>query len=283
MNIIEKNIDLSKLHDCSTESYAIRIGYNNLQFTYDTDYNYRNTEIIPKNIHFIWIGNPISEKYVNTVANCKKINNEYNVILWVDYTSIYEEAAMYLHNSGIIIKNIYIDLSLQMHDNGLKNYISNLLGLNSNYGYKADIIRLYVVYMEGGIYSDIDSIWIKPLDSNFDYEFVTYRIDKQCSNFTNSFFGFNRGSVILSNLMKNLNLSIGCFLKENDAYKFKAYIPMITGPDHLTYVIKNSKPKYLNYIHQGYCVIGGPHEEIYSYFYDENKSYCYQTFDKNWC
>ena len=88
MSIIEKNVDIESLKDGSIESYPIHIGYNNLQFTYDTDYNYRNAEIIPKNIHFIWIGNPIPEKYVNTVANCKKINNEYNVILWVDYTKL---------------------------------------------------------------------------------------------------------------------------------------------------------------------------------------------------
>lgn len=283
MSIIEKKIDLHQLHDGSTEEYSVNIGYNSLQFTYDIDTDYKNTDIIPKNIHFIWIGDPIPEKYVNTVANCKKINDKYNVILWVDYTSIYEETAIYLHNSGIIIKNIYIDLKLPPENNVLKDYILQLLELNGNYGYKADIIRLYVVYMEGGIYSDIDSIWIKPLDSNFDYEFVTYRIDEECSNLTNSFFGFNKYSIIVSNLMKNLYLSINCFLKENDDCKFKAFIPVITGPNHLTFVIKHSDPQHLNYIHQGYCVIGGPHEEIYSYFSHENKSYCYQTFDKNWC
>jgi len=283
MSIIENNIDLSKLYDGSTEEYPIEIGYNLLQFTYDTDITYTNSEIIPKNIHFIWIGNPISEKYVDTVMNCKKINSGYNVILWVDYTSILEDDIKNLYDNGVIVKNIYIDLISGSANDVLKTYILQLLELNSNYGYKADIIRLYVVYMEGGIYSDIDSVWLKPLDSNFDYEFVTYRIDKQCSNLTNSFFGFNKNSIIVSNLMKNLYLSINCFLKENNDRKFKSHIPVITGPNHLTLVIKNSNPLYLNYIHQGYCVIGGPYEEIYNYFYKENKSYCYQTFDKNWC
>jgi mannosyltransferase OCH1-like enzyme len=283
MNIIENNIDLCKLKDGSIESYPVNIGYNSLQFTYDTDTSYTNSVIIPKNIHFIWIGKPIAKKYVNTVVNCKKINSGYNVILWVDYTSILGDDIKILNDNGVNVKNIYINLKSQSENDVLKKYILQLLELNNNYGYKADIIRLYVVYMEGGIYSDIDSIWIKPLDSNFDYEFVTYRIDKQCSNLTNSFFGFNKHSIIVSNLMKNLYLSINCFLKEKNDARFKAHIPVITGPNHVTFVIKNSNPQYLNYIHQGYCVIGSPHDEIYNYFYEEDKSYCYQTFDKNWC
>ena len=283
MNITEKNIELQKLKDGTIEDYPRQLGYHLLPFTYDIDNNYTNTEIIPKNIHFIWIGKPINDKYVNTVANCKRINQTYNVILWVDHASILENAARFLLENGVIIKNIYFELKLQNEEMELKNKILKLLELNNNYGYKADIIRLYIVYIQGGIYSDIDSVWIKPLDFNFEYEFVTYRIDNQCSNLTNSFFGFNKGSFIVKNLIQNLELSIDCFLKANNPYMFKMHIPVITGPNHITLVIKDSNPKFLNYIHQGYCVIGGPHEELYSSYSSEGKSYCYQTFDKNWC
>lgn len=277
---ITENIDLKQLNDGTIESFPRSINYHLLPFSYNS-FDYKNVEI-PKNIHFIWIGNMIKEKYIHTVINCKSINHDYNVILWVDDTSINQNVLNRLKESHVMVRHIYKELDTNKYDKLLNNKMIKLLHCNNNYGYKADIIRLYIVYMYGGIYSDIDSIWIKKLDDNFIYDFVTYRIDKQCSNITNSFFGFNTHSEILKIAMDNLELSVDCFLKVN-VHIFKKYIPVISGPNFLTMIIKNLNLNDLNYIHQGYCVIGGPHEELYSYFSKENKSYCYQTFDKNWC
>jgi hypothetical protein len=281
MDIIEKNIDIDKLQDATKDKIPLQIGYNLLPFLYlDISKQYENT-VIPKNIHFIWIGNVIKYKYIETVKTCKNINKDYSVILWVDNNSIDKDIEKHLTDNNILVKNIYYELDSKNEE--LQKHILRLLDLNTNYGYKADIIRLYIIYIYGGIYSDIDSVWIKPLDNNFDYEFVTYRIDTQCSNLTNSFFGFDKKSIILKNIIDNLNLSIDCFLKIKNDYIFKTFIPLITGPEFFTMNIRNLKPNDLNYIHQGYCVIGGPDEDIYNYFSKENKSYCYQTFDKNWC
>lgn len=282
MNIIENNIDLTKLNDGTIEDYPISIGYDKINFIIENNNNYTNSTIIPKNIHFIWIGNLICDKYVSTITNCSKINPEYNVYLWVDNTSINEDIKQYLLLNNINVKNIYCEIHNNLN-NEIKNKILKYLFINDNYGFKADIIRLYVVYIYGGIYSDIDSVWIKPLDNNFNFEFVSYRMDNQCSNLTNSFFGFNQYSFILKNMIYNLNLSINCFLKENNQNVFKQFIPVISGPNFFTLIIKKINNFYLNYIHQGYCVIGGFHEDLYSFFSEENKSYCYQTFDKNWC
>lgn len=279
MNIIEKTIDFDKLRDGTIEDIPRQLGYHELPFKYEP---YQNTgEPIPKIIHFIWIGNPISDKYVNTVANCKRINPSYTIILWVENTSITKNAAHFLLENGVEIKNLYQELDTQEDD--IKNKTMAFMQANGNYGFKADILRLYLVYIYGGIYSDIDSVWVKPLDENFTNDFVTYRIDKQCSNLTNSFFGFQPKSNIIKNAILNLELSIVCFLRARNDYLFKTYIPVITGPNHLTRIIRESKPDGLNYIHQAYCVIGGPHEEIYSNYSTDNKVYCYQTFDKNWC
>ena len=279
MNIIEKEIELDKLRDGSIEEIPRQLGYHELPFTYEP-YEPSNAPVT-KVIHFIWIGNPISDKYVNTIVNSKRINPTYNIILWVDNTSITKQAAHFLLENEIEIKNIYQELALQEHE--IKHKILSFIKVNGNYGFKADILRLYIVYMYGGIYSDIDSIWVKPLDDNFLSDFVTYRIDKQCSNLTNSFFGFSPKSSIIKNAIMNLEQSIICFLRARNDYLFKTYIPVITGPNHLTRIIRESNPSGLNYIHQAYCVIGGPHEEIYSNYSKEGKIYCYQTFDKNWC
>ena len=280
VNIIDKTIDLNVLNDGRTENTPIQIGYSNIDFVY-LNKEYNNDVQIPKIIHFIWIGKIIPQKYVNTVIKCKEINESYQVILWVDDSSINVELTVLLTTSRIEVRNIYYDINDGTMD--IQSQVINNINSFENYGFKADIIRLYCVYRYGGIYSDIDTIWIKPLDVNFNYEFVTYRIDQQCSNITNSFFGFNKESHIVQNAINNLSLSISCFLKINNPYIFKIHIPVISGPGHLTRIIKEMYVSKLNYIHQGYCVCGGPHEEIYSNFYTENQCYCYQTFDKNWC
>jgi mannosyltransferase OCH1-like enzyme len=284
MNIIERNIELDKLQDGTTDDLCIKVGYNLLQFQYDSDYNYTNSEPLPKIIHFIWIGAKIPQKYVDTIANCKCINTNYRVICWVDDNSISLETINFLRNSGLEIKNIYNYINTQINDNSnLEKYILSLLGRFDNFGYKADIIRLYVVYKFGGIYSDIDSIWLKPLDHNFEYDFVSYRIDHECSNCTNSFFGFHKESIFIKNALFNLRLTVDCFSKPQNYYFFKTHIPVITGPVFLTRIIKESRLHALNFIHQGYNVIGGPHEKIYSSYSANGLAYCYQTFDKNWC
>ena len=281
MNIIDKNIPLENLHDGKTENICIQLGYPKLQFQYEIDPNYNNTIELPKIIHFIWIGAHIPKKYVDTIENCKRINNEYRVICWIDNNSMSTETQEYLINCGLEIKNIYNYLN--ENPNQIKKYVSELLNHFDNYGYKADIIRLYVVYNYGGIYSDIDSVWLKKLDHNFNYDFVSYRIDTECSNCTNSFFGFHKEAVFIKNALFNLKFTIHCFAKSKNYYLFKTHIPVITGPVYLTRIIKESKLTALNYIHQAYNVIGGPHEFLFSSYSKDGRAYCYQTFDKNWC
>ena len=280
MSIFEKIINLNYLNDGSEDELPKKLNYNKLPFICENIETYNNNATIPYNIHFIWIGSIIPKKYFDTIINCKKINNNYNVFLWIDNTSINNEIYNDLIHNNLIVKNVYNEhTDCQLFNNTILNYLNK----HENFGYKADVLRLYIIYKYGGIYSDIDSIWIKKLDDNFNYEFVSYRIDNECSNLTNSFFGFNNNSIILKNAINNLELTINLFLSINDKYLFKRFIPIISGPGYLTKIIKDNNFIGLNYIHQAYCVIGGPHEKLYSNFSKENKSFCYQTFDKNWC
>lgn len=283
MNIIERNIQTDKLQDGTDEKFCIKIGYSQLQFKYEIEPDYTNNIPLPKIIHFIWIGSHISQKYIDTIVNCKRINQEYRVICWVDDNSMSQDTRNYLVNCGLEIQNIYKYINEQLQGTDLAKYILDLLNIFDNYGYKADIIRLYVVYNYGGIYSDIDSVWLKSLDDNFQFDFVSYRIDNECSNCTNSFFGFHKESVFIKNAIYNLRFTIRCFSIPQNYHLFHKYIPAITGPVFFTRIIKESNLDALNYIHQGYNVIGGPHEKINSSYSKNGLAYCYQTFDKNWC
>jgi hypothetical protein len=72
-------------------------------------------------------------------------------------------------------------------------------------------------------------------------------------------------------------------MKINNHSIIKSHIPLMTGGGYITKILIEKKYNNLNYIHQAYCVIGCPHEKLYSSYSKEGKSYCYQTFDGNWC
>ena len=279
MSIISTEIDFNQLSKSWLDEIPKICKYDDLVFEYNNT-NYDNSVLMEKNIHFIWIGSLIKEKYLNTVLQCKIINVNYSIILWVDNESLNEDILQILISNNIFVKNVYDDLTKdgKLDKNILKQY--NKFG---NFGFKADILRLYIVYKYGGIYSDIDSVWLKPFDDNFDYDFVSYRIDNQCAAIGNPFFGFCKNSIILLDFLQNLEKSIDCIMKIDNHSIIQAHIPIMTGAGFITKILMENNYKNLHYIHQAYCVIGGPHEEIYSSFSKEGRSYCYQTFDKNWC
>lgn len=300
-NIIDRNIDINKLNKYDDKNnfiknilYSKNFNYIVSNFNDDNIVNisdeykqkYQNESNIECNIHFIWIGSIIKKKYVETIINCKKINKNYDIYLWIDEKSLNEIYINLLNNNNIIIKNYIITFT---NDDDFK-LINTYINSHPNYGFKADILRYYIVYKYGGIYSDIDSIWLKSFDTNFDKEFVTYRIDNACSNLTNSFFGFCKKSLILNNIIYNLKFSINSFLS-NNFNQISNNIPYITGPIFFTRIIIELNFLKLNYIHQTYCVIGGPQEIlsggplniIFKKYSELYLSYCYQTFDKNWC
>lgn len=280
-SITEKDIDFNQLCKPWLDEIPVHLGYDKLVFNYETDENYKNDRPLERNIHFIWVGQLIKQKYINAALQCAYINKDYNVILWVEDSSINADITAMLNSYGIQCRNIYTDLDEDTNELGM--YVLNQVNKNPNYAYKADIIRLYVVYKYGGIYSDIDSVWLKPLDQNFHYDFVCYRIDDECKDIGNPFFGFARGSHILLNILNQLEQSINTIMVAGNRRWNQDYIPLMTGGALIMRVLGETKPVGLNYIHQAYCVIGGPHERLYSAFSREGKAYCYQTFDKNWC
>jgi mannosyltransferase OCH1-like enzyme len=269
MSIIEKTIDFNQLTKPWFHPIPKQCGYDQLQFEYSKE-TYQNKQI-EKNIHFIWIGSLVKEKYVRTLLECKRINTDYTIFFWIDHHTLNDDITILLKTHGIVIKQI------EMQDYILRQY-----NKFDNYGYKADILRLQIVYEYGGIYTDIDSVWLKPFDENFHYDFITYRIDHECKAIGNPLFGFSKKSIILADVIRNLEKSIDCIMKIRDFSTIRNHIPIMTGGDLFCKVLMDNQYDSFHYIHQKWCVIGGPHENIYSDYSKTGKSYCYQTFDNNW-
>ena len=80
--MIETNIDLTPLSKPWLTPIPKQCGYDTLVFDYSKE-PYQNKPI-EKNIHFIWIGSPVPEKYALTVVNCQHINPHYTVFFWID-------------------------------------------------------------------------------------------------------------------------------------------------------------------------------------------------------
>ena len=86
------------------------------------------------------------------MLECKRINTDYTIFFWIDHHTLNDDITILLKTHGIVIKHV------EMQDYILRQY-----NKFDNYGYKADILRLQIVYEYGGIYTDIDSVWLKTI------------------------------------------------------------------------------------------------------------------------
>lgn len=202
--------------------------------------------LVEKNIHFIWIGSKIPEKYIKNILKCKKLNLNYIINVWLD-----NEFPEELVNNNIICHNINI----------FKSIHEELLNTITAPAAKADILSYEIVYRNGGIYSDVDAIFVKSFDDNFNNSFVShihgyYNICHGC-------FGFNKGS-------KFLKFVLDCF-PENFCLSGKdAWLPELSGPTFFTTCFVQYNDKNINTLNQEFLIN------------NNNYSYCYHTNDKNW-
>lgn len=198
-----------------------------------------------KNIHFIWIGSNIPEKYVDNILKCKELNPDYKIYVWLDKQA-----------SEKLLNNVTCeDLTKfkSMHEEILNT-------ISSNAG-KADILRYEIVYQYGGIYSDVDVIFVKPFDDNFNKSFVSHI--NGYYNICNGCFGFNKGS-------KFLKFVLDCFPENFKMSGKDAWLPELSGPTFFTTCFVQYNDKNINTLNQKFLI------------FNNSYSYCYHTMDKNW-
>ena len=205
----------------------------------ETNYN------IEKNIHFIWIGSNIPENYINNILKCKELNKNYNVHVWLD-----KEFPPQLLNA--------VQCNNLNEFNSVHHEILNTIKLNAG---KADILRYEIVYRYGGIYSDVDVVFMKPFDDNFNTSFVSH-IDGYY-NICNGCFGFNKGS-------KFLKFVLDCFPENFKMSGKDAWLPELSGPTFFTTCFTQYNDEKINTLNQKYLI------------FNNSYSYCYHTMDKNW-
>lgn len=229
---LKSAIEKGSLHRAFIQSPPTEVGY-----------------IVPYKLHFIWITHPMPERYIENLKTYRKFNQIYQIHLWVDEKSL--ESAQVVHDqiSNVILHDIR---DLDMVD-------FYLFSKATNVGVKADILRYEVVWKEGGIYCDIDSVALKPFDSNFLHSFVMFTLDPYY-NLSNAAFGFPKQSNFLKFVLS--------LLEEN--FAFESYPPSLSGPGFFTSCFLAFKDENINMIDADYLV------------FHTKKSFTYHTNDANW-
>lgn len=147
-----------------------------------TNYKQSNNRV-PKILHFLWIESIVPPHYLNNVMQFAKMNPSYEVVLWVDKE---------------VPNTPYKPQNLKYGD--VRNLNLSLYPKMGRLSTRVDCCRYEIVYRFGGIYCDIDTVSIRPLDDLFTTSFVSY----SSTNVQNSFFGFSQGSTYILSLLESI-------------------------------------------------------------------------------
>ena len=100
------------------------------------------TEKIPRKIHYVWVGiNPLPPADAKRIKHWRKLHPDFEIKLWNE-------------------KNFDID----------SNYWTREAYRAKNYALVSDVIRIYALMHEGGIYLDTDLELLRPLDDLLQYK-----------------------------------------------------------------------------------------------------------------
>jgi len=165
----------------------------------------------PKIIHFIWFDfknelnkNPIiPNKYLETIENTKKINQDYKIKIWNGFDC----------------------------DQLIKKFFPDKYQIYNNFKYpiqRCDYIRFVILYIYGGIYSDMDRICVKSynniIDNYADQDVILGSITS---------FKILNNDIIISKPMDNFILKCIKNVKMYNIYFEFIYVMMVVGPLYL--------------------------------------------------
>lgn len=173
--------------------------------------------MICKNIHQIWIGDQLPDKYNVWIDTTKQHHPEWNYKLW----------------TGSDITQLINDTFPEM------------LSVYNEYKYtiqRCDVARLFILYKFGGLYSDLDIQFFKSVEQLIKLPcvlFLQYPDDKPCGyrecfpryipTITNSIFYASKHNKFIRNCITNLKLTKD--IKKRDG---EPSVMMSTSPGFLT-------------------------------------------------
>ncbi|MCL9685844.1 TcdA/TcdB catalytic glycosyltransferase domain-containing protein [Legionella maioricensis] len=138
--------------------------------------NQKSTPIAPKEFHFIWVGGDVSEKYLlnlrAAVTQAEKMG--YKVNLWLSNPKQFHKTAAKMDINfydKIKLRDInelteFTNATFPEKGKEILSRIRQEMAGNKNYSAAADWLRVLILLKEGGVYSDIDHIFLPRDEAN---------------------------------------------------------------------------------------------------------------------
>lgn len=160
--------------------------------------------MIPKKIHFIWIGdNALKEEYRVFIDQFKLMYYDYEIKVWND--------------SDIVSNHIITD--------NLKEFFCDS---NFSYAFKADILRYLIVHKYGGLYFDVDFQPLRKIQDCF-LSFDFLGAIQNNGEVAIGFFASSQNNQLLKNVIDSIPDSVQT--AREFGYYYNEAIYKITGPE----------------------------------------------------
>jgi hypothetical protein len=120
--------------------------------------------MIPNRIFFIWFGNRLPFTTGLAILSAKQVQKPAETILYIESekSELSGEGYDLIKNEcGIMLKKIDDSIFADLGDNGVCSRLYKILKKPAS---KANLLRLALLYKEGGVYLDTDIIAVKPWD-----------------------------------------------------------------------------------------------------------------------
>lgn len=181
-----------------TDHELFLTGKGALPFRFARPSSIESTLEIPRVLHMIWIGSSMPDRYMRNVVDFMRHNPTWEVRLWTDF--IFAAAPARLRNR-------------------------DLFDAETNVAAKVDLLRYEIVYQNGGVYLDADtlSLGAGSLD-RMTSSFLTVS-GPPWWNTGNAQFGFAKGSEFLAYVIEQAR---------DPRVRMRNSIPERTGPTFLT-------------------------------------------------
>ena len=128
------------------------------------------------NLFLYWGGNKLSYLRLLTIKTFKACNPDYKINLVLPSKVSYKIEWVSTEHSNVYDGKDFIDEAIKCSDNVVYFNMEDI-GLSNDLPevYKSDIIRNYLLVTYGGIWSDFDIVYFKPIPKDLEYiDFLCY-------------------------------------------------------------------------------------------------------------
>jgi mannosyltransferase OCH1-like enzyme len=166
---------------------------------YYLEYRGDKTPVIPKNIHFIWLGSPFPEKYKRLKETWEKQHPDWNIRVWNDAD---------VESFGLVNKYLY--------------------DYTTNFGIKSDIFRYEILYRYGGLYVDTDFECFQSFNDLLYLDFFAGTGWNPWPVVFNGLLACRQGNKYMSKIIEAIQQI------QIDSYRGNIHILNLTGCDFIT-------------------------------------------------